>query len=182
VVPQKEVARAIAAGHLAIGHFPRNAAKLIAQNRKLMIWHNLSDEKLAPYMSINYYKELARLHGGYDRLQRNERLFGLPGTPHCSGGGLPVGPGSFDALTAMENWVEKGEAPDALLATLYEPTFYGVDFGKPLGRTMPLCKFPEMARYKGSGDVKDAANWHCPSDDRRMLQIGESGRRAGVIE
>jgi feruloyl esterase len=182
VVPQREVARAMAAGRLGIGHFPENAAKLISQNRKLMIWHNLSDEKLTPYMSINYYKQLARLHGGYGRLQRNVRLFGLPGTAHCSGGGLPVGPGSFDALTAMENWVEKSAAPDALLATLYEPTFYGVDFGKPLGRTMPLCKFPEMARYKGSGDVKDATSWHCPSDDERMLQIGESGRRAGVIE
>ena len=47
---------------------------------------------------------------------------------------------------------------------------------------MPLCKFPEMARYKGKGDVNDGTNWECPSNDRRMLTIGESGRRAGVIE
>ena len=82
----------------------------------------------------------------------------------------------------MENWVEKGAAPDSLIATLYQPTPISADYSKPLGRTMPLCKFPEMARYKGTGDVKDAANWSCPSGDRSMLTLGESGRRAGVIE
>jgi feruloyl esterase len=172
----------MAAGRLGIGHFPENYKKLIGQNRKLLIWHNLSDEKLTPYMSVNLYKQLASRHGGYEKLQDDVRLFGIPGTAHCSGGGLGAGPGSFDALSAMESWVEKGKDPDGLLATLYQPTFYGVDFSKPLGRTMPLCKFPEMAKYKGSGDVRDAANWFCPSGDRSMLKMGESGRRAGVIE
>lgn len=183
VVPQAEVARAMAVGRLGIGHFPENYSKLIRQNRKLLIWHNLSDEKLTPYMSVNLYKQLAARNGGYARLQEDVRMFGLPGTAHCSGGGLPVGPGSFDALSAMENWVEKGVGPNGLLATLYQPTAIGsVDYSKPLGRTMPLCKFPEMAKYSGSGDVKDAANWHCPSGDRSMLTLGESGRRAGVID
>lgn len=182
VVPQAEVARAMEAGRLGIGHFPQNFDRMIRQNRKLLIWHNLSDEKLTPYMSINLYKQLAARHGGYAKLQNDVRLFGLPGTAHCSGGGLPVGPGSFDALSAMENWVEKGTAPNGMIATLYQPTPYGVDFSKPLGRTMPLCKFPEMAKYRGSGDVRDAANWYCPSGDRSMLTLGESGRRAGVID
>ena len=154
---------------------------MIRQGRKLLIWHNLSDELLTPYMSVNYYKALAKRHGGYGKLQQNVRLFALPGTAHCSGGGLPVGPGSFDPLTAMENWVERGHAPDSLLATLYQPTPFGADFRKPLGRTMPLCKFPEMARYKGQGDVNEAANWYCPKGDTSMLRIGDSGRRAGVI-
>jgi feruloyl esterase len=82
----------------------------------------------------------------------------------------------------MENWVEKGVAPDALLATLYQPTPISADYSKPLGRTMPLCKFPEMAKYKGSGNVNDASNWACPGGDKSMLTLGESGRRAGVIE
>jgi feruloyl esterase len=47
---------------------------------------------------------------------------------------------------------------------------------------MPLCKFPEMARYSGKGDVNDAANWTCPAGDTSMLTIGETGRRAGVLE
>ncbi|MBW8785169.1 MAG: tannase/feruloyl esterase family alpha/beta hydrolase [Novosphingobium sp.] len=182
VVPRAEAKRVFAADRLGIGHFPENYDRLIGQRRKLLIWHNLSDDKLTPYMSINLYKQLAARHGGYARLQNSVRLFGLPGTAHCSGGGLPVGPGSFDALGAMENWVEKGVAPDALLATLYEPTSFSVDFAKPLGRTMPLCKFPEMARYKGTGSVMDAANWTCPAGDRSMLTLGESGRRAGVLE
>lgn len=83
---------------------------------------------------------------------------------------------------AMENWVEKGLAPDALPATLYKPTEYSVGYGKSLGRAMPLCKFPTMARYSGKGDVNDAANWSCPADDQSMLEISESGRQAGVVD
>ena len=183
VFPRSVVDRTIAGSRAGWGHDPSNLAKFIRQDRKLLIWHNLSDEKLTPFNSYNLYHQLAAGHGGYDRLQRNVRLFSLPGTAHCSGGGLPVGPGSFDALSAMENWVEKSAAPNALLATLYEPNEWGsVNFAKPLGRTMPLCKFPEMAKYKGSGDVNDAANWSCSSGDRRMLQVGDSGKRAGVFQ
>jgi feruloyl esterase len=183
VVPKAEVAKAMAQGRPGIGHFPENADRLLKLNRKFLIWHNLSDEKLTPYMSVNYYKQLAKSHGGYGKLQQNVRLFLLPGTGHCSGGYAPVGPGSFDALSAMEDWVEKGKAPDGLMATLYQPTSTGgSDFSKPQGRTMPLCKFPEMARYSGKGDVKDGANWSCPANDQSMLKVGESGRQAGVIE
>jgi feruloyl esterase len=181
VVPRAEVALVTGAVRRGIGHFPENADNLIRQNRKLMIWHNFSDQALTPYMSVNYYNALAKRHGGYRKLQDNVRLFALPGTPHCSGGGLPAGPGSFDALSAMESWVERGQAPDGLLATSYQPRSYDVDFSKPLGQTMPLCKFPEMARYKGTGNVNDAKNWHCPEGDTAMLKVGESGRRAGVI-
>lgn len=181
VVPHAEVALVNGAVRHGVGHFPENADRLIRQGRKLLIWHNFSDELLTPYMSVNYYNALAKRHGGYRKLQENVRLFALPGTAHCSGGGSPVGPGSFDALTAMEDWVEKGRAPNSLLATLYQPTPFGGDFTKPLGRTMPLCMFPQMARYKGTGSVKDAANWYCPAGDTSMLKMGESGRRAGVI-
>src|SRR5439155_14637611 len=75
VVPRAEVELAMAAARLGIGHFPENAKRLIEHNRKFLIWHNLSDEKLTPFMSINYYKQLARLHGGYANLQKNIRLF-----------------------------------------------------------------------------------------------------------
>ncbi|HTV96174.1 MAG TPA: tannase/feruloyl esterase family alpha/beta hydrolase [Steroidobacteraceae bacterium] len=181
IVPAAEVAKANEAMRMGIGDIPRNAAKLIKLDHKLLIWANLSDQLLTPYMSINYYKRLAKMYGGYAKLQRNIRLFAIPGTAHCSGGSVGQGPGSFDALSAMERWAEKREAPDGLLATLYQPTAYGVDFSKPLGRTMPLCKFPEMAHYGGKGDVKDAANWSCPAGDTSMLKVGASGRQAGVV-
>ena len=180
VVPQSEVSNALAAGRLGIGHFPENAAKLIRQDRKLLIWHNFSDEKLTPYDSINYYKKLAKLQGGYAKLQNNVRLFMIPGSGHCSMSG--VGPNNFDALTAMENWVEKGQAPDALLAKLYNPKSPMIDPTKAPLRTMPLRKFPEMAHYSGKGDVNDAANWSCPAGDTSLLKVGYSGRQAGVIE
>jgi feruloyl esterase len=180
VVPKAEVAKALDSARLGVGHFPENASKLIQQDRKFLIWHNLSDEKLTPYMSINYYKTLAKLHGGYDKLQNNVRLFSIPGSGHCSMSG--VGPNNFDALTAIEDWVEKGKAPDALLAKLYSPNSPMIDPSKTPLRTMPLCKFPEMARYAGKGDVKDAENWSCPSKDTSMLKVGESGRQAGVVE
>jgi feruloyl esterase len=180
VVPKAEVAKALADAHRGIGHFPENAARMIQLNHKFLIWHNLGDEKLTPYMSINYYKQLAKLHGGYEKLQHNVRLFSIPGSGHCSMSG--AGPRSFDALTAIEEWVEKGKAPDALLAKVYDPNSPMVDPSKTPLRTMPLCKFPEMAHYGGKGNVNDAANWSCPSKDTSMLKIGESGRQAGVIE
>jgi len=182
IVPAVEVTRLGKAMRMGTGDIPENAAKFIKLDHKLLIWANLSDHLLTPYMSINYYKRLARMYGGYARLQNNVRLFGLPGTAHCSGGGIGDGPGSFDALAAIEDWVEHRHAPDALPATLYQASPYGVDFSKPGGRTMPLCKFPEMARYDGKGDVRDGANWRCPEGDTGMLRIGETGRQAGVID
>ena len=180
VVPKAEVARVRSEARMGIGHFPQNAARLIELNRKFLIWHNLSDQVLTPYMSINYYKTLAKLHGGYAKLQNNVRLFGIPGSGHCSMSG--IGPNNFDALAAMEDWVEKGKAPDGLLAKLYDRNSPMIDPGKTPLRTMPLCKFPEMAHYSGTGDIKDAANWSCPPTDTSMLRVGESGRQAGVIE
>jgi feruloyl esterase len=180
VIPQADVSEALQQGRAGIGHFPENADRLIELNRRFLIWHDFSDEKLTPYTSINYYKALARRHGGYENLQKNVRLFMIPGAGHCSMSG--IGPDNFDPLTAMENWVEKGEAPDALLAKLYDPKSPMIDPSKTPMSTMPLCKFPEMAHYSGSGDVKDAANWTCPPGDKSLLKVGESGIQAGVVQ
>jgi feruloyl esterase len=181
VVPSSEVSLLQRRARMGTGHFPENLAGFLKQDRKFLIWHNLSDNVLTPYMSINYYNRAATMYGGYDKLQRNVRLFTLPGTPHCNSGG--VGPNTFDALTAIENWVERGVAPDALMASqqpVIQPYNFK-DFSKPPIRTMPLCAFPAMARYTATGDVKDGSNWSCPAGDRSMLRLGESGRRAGVL-
>jgi feruloyl esterase len=91
---------------------------------------------------------------------------------HCGGG---PGPNFFDTLTALENWVEHGAAPNDILATHF------LDNNPALGpdRTMPLCKFPEQAEYKGSGDFNSAANWSC-AHNRRLLEVGPNGREAGL--
>ncbi|MCX7864362.1 MAG: tannase/feruloyl esterase family alpha/beta hydrolase [Novosphingobium sp.] len=156
---------------------------LMRSKTKLLWYHNLSDEALTPYMSINLYKQLAELHGGYGRVQERARLFAIPNSGHCGMSGS--GPSNFDAIGALETWVEQGKAPDAIPARLLDPASDNlimgkVDWSKPPIRSMPLCPFPQMARYKGSGDVKLAANWECRATDTRMLGVGESGRQAGV--
>ena len=74
------------------------------------------------------------------------RLFMAPGMGHCGGG---PGVNTFDSISAIEKWVEKGVAPD---------TITGVGAG---GMTRPMCPYPQYAEYKGSGDLKDGRNWAC---------------------
>ena len=92
--------------------------------------------------------------------------------PGCSTASLGAGPNTFDTLSALEQWVEKGTAPDAIPAT--HSTNNAVD------RTMPLCKFPEKAHYKGSGDPNSVSSWSCPQNDKSLLAVGPNGVLAGV--
>ena len=78
------------------------------------------------------------------------RLFMVPGMAHCRGG---EGPNTFDAVTALEQWVERGKAPDQMLAS---HAANGV-----VDRTRPLCPYPQLAAYKGSGSIDEAANFSC---------------------
>jgi feruloyl esterase len=140
-----------------------------AKGGKLIIYHGYDDLIISPYSSVWFYEDLAHENGGYEKVQQNARLFMVPGMQHCV---LGAGPNSFDTLTAMENWAERGEAPDAIPAT--HSTNNTVD------RTMPLCKFPEKAHYKGSGDTNSVASWSCPQNDKSMLSVGPNGVLAGV--
>jgi feruloyl esterase len=183
VVPSAEVIKAREALRLGYGHLPENMARLMGSKTKLLMWHNFSDDKLTPFSSTKWYTRLAADFGGYARVQRQARLFMLPGTGHCSM--TSVSPNSFDAIGAMENWVERGKAPDALPSSVVDRQFSpgapkAIALATP-NYTMPLCKFPEMARYKGKGDVQNGANWSCRPGDKRLLTIGESGRQAGVV-
>ena len=78
------------------------------------------------------------------------RLFMAPGMAHCAGG---EGPETFDSLSVLEQWVEQGKAPDRIVAA--HSTQGQVD------RTRPLCAYPQVARYNGSGSIDDAANFTC---------------------
>ena len=83
-------------------------------------------------------------------MQDFHRLFMAPGMLHCGGG---AGPNQFDAQAELETWVERGIAPDSIIAT--HRTNGVVD------RTRPLCAYPKVARYKGSGDVNRAESFTC---------------------
>jgi len=152
---------------------PRKLERFLAQNRKLLVYHGLSDPALPAFRTMRHYEALAQLTG-LDRLRKNMRLFMVPAMHHCGGG---PGPNLFDTISALEKWVENGQAPDAIPATHF------VNNNPALGidRTMPLCAFPEEAQYSGSGDVNSAANWAC-TPNRRMLEVGPNGRQAGLGE
>jgi feruloyl esterase len=66
--------------------------------------------------------------------------------------------------------------PNGIIAT----HFVGNNRNNPADRTMPLCMFPQQARYSGRGDKNDAANWSCPDGDEKLLKIGKNGSDAGL--
>ena len=74
----------------------------------------------------------------------------VPGMGHCSGG---EGPDTFDKINLIEQWVEQGKPPARVIAS--HSTAGHVD------RTRPLCPYPQVARYRGSGSIDDAANFSC---------------------
>jgi feruloyl esterase len=135
-----------------------NLSRFTAHGGKLIVYHGWADPIVAPQDTVNYFHRLtADQQLPQKTVQGFARLFLAPGMSHCGGG---PGPNVIDPLSALRDWVEKGIAPDSIVATKYvndDPT-QGVEM------TRPLCMFPKEARYKGRGDSNDAANWKCASD------------------
>jgi len=116
---------------------------------KLLIVHGVSDPVFSINDTISWWNDVNRANNG--AASDFTRLFAVPGMNHCAGGPATD---QFDAFTALTNWVEKGSAPDKIVATA------GQNSPWP-GRTRPLCAYPKQARYKGSGSVEDAGNFVC---------------------
>jgi len=117
---------------------------------KLILWHGWADQNIAPRNSISYYESVVADQGSEAETQKFMRLFMIPGVGHCSGG---AGPDTFNALAALEQWVEKGIAPTQIPAS--KVTAGKTEF------TRPLCVYPQVEQYKGTGDINDAANFTC---------------------
>jgi feruloyl esterase len=131
----------------------RDPAKLkpfIARGRKMILYHGTSDPSIPASQSIAFWRELAEQQGGVARANETVRLFLVPGMHHCSGGPAPD---RFDTLSALEAWVEHGQAPDAIQASAKPES--------PLQHRLPLCPYPQQARYRGTGEIADPANWSC---------------------
>ena len=152
---------------------PERLDRFLGQGKKLILYHGYGDTAISPYRTVWFYEDLAAHLGGYDKTREQTRLFMVPGMLHCFGGD---GPNDFDTLGPLDAWVEQGAAPNGIAATKYPGDKPGE---KPL-RTMPLCAFPEQARYSGSGEVNDAANWNCPKGDQSQLEVGPNGIAAGM--
>lgn len=127
-----------------------NLAKFKARGGKLLLYHGWADPGPAPENTVNYYEAVNKKLGG--KQDDWMRLFLMPGVGHCGGG---VGPDQADFLGALEQWREKGVAPSQINAS--RPAGRGAS--TPMSR--PLCPFPQVARYKGSGSSNDAANFSC---------------------
>ncbi len=141
-----------------------------ARGGKLILYHGWSDPLLSPRATIEYYDSVVARMGRADA-QRFTRLYMVPGMQHCAGG---PGPNTFDMLTALDRWVEKGVAPQAIVATKYRTD------GEPASgiiRTRPLCPYPQVARYKGSGSIDVAANFACSAPGHRSDTHGRGGPR-----
>jgi feruloyl esterase len=119
-----------------------------AHGGKLVLYAGWRDTGITPENTILYYETVLKELGP----QQDDwmRLFLVPGMGHCRGG---PGVDSFDSLTALEQWREKDVAPAQMLAT-----------GRQSGLARPICAFPAYAKYDGSGDLKDAANWRCTAE------------------
>lgn len=115
-----------------------------AHGGKLILWHGESDPGPSPVGTIDYYHAIGKAHPD---AAKNVRLFLTPGTGHCGGG---PGLNRPDTLTALEQWIEQGQAPATVIATH--------DAG-PI--TRPLCPFPAQAHFSGTGDVNDPKNYRC---------------------
>jgi Tannase and feruloyl esterase len=116
-----------------------------ARGGKILLWHGWADGAIMATSSIGYYEGVIKAMGGRKETEDFFRLFLVPGVHH--GGGGP-GLTEFDALTALENWVEKGEAPEKLIASR---SANGV-----VERSRPVFPYPVLARYSGKGDPKQA--------------------------
>lgn len=133
-----------------------------AAGGKLILAHGLVDMALTASLSVDYYEKAERTMGGKAATQDFFRLFLVPGMDHCSGG-----PGAYaiDYLNYIEDWSERGKAPDMMVgAHIQEGLYKGWDYKLPADPaavtfTRPIYPYPQHAKYKGSGDPNDARNF-----------------------
>ncbi len=152
-----------------------NLKAFSARGGKLILYHGWNDAALPPVNTINYFQSVVAKLG---QRQTNSfvRLFMAPGVQHCAGGPGPDNFGQMvtreqsdpqhDLTLALERWVEQGVAPDQVIATKRAGA------NAPAQRTRPLCPYPQVARYKGSGSTDEAANFNCV-----MEQTGQKKKK-----
>ncbi len=139
-------------GKLANANDP-NLSGFNKRGGKLLMTYGWADAILQPLMGVKYYEQAVAKNG--PKTNDFFRLFMVPGMAHCAGG---VGPDRNDAVTAVIDWVETGKAPDSLLASKVT--------GGQVVRTRPLCPYPQVARYKGQGNVDEASSFSCVAPGR----------------
>jgi feruloyl esterase len=125
-----------------------NLSTFNGRGGKLIFFHGVSDPWFSAQETVNYYGRL-QADNGPAPLASWSRLFLVPGMGHCGGGERTLD--RFDMVSALVNWVEKGQAPEQVIAT----------GASAPGESRPLCPYPAHAQYSGSGDPKSAASYRC---------------------
>ena len=146
-----------------------NLKPFVAHGGKLILYHGWNDPAIAALSTVGYYNKVRETLGA-KQTEASVRLFMVPGMQHCFGGpgatffdqfGLPPAgvpnDAEHDIYLALEDWVEKGKAPERLIGTKFD------DKATPprVVRTRPICAYPQTAKYNGSGDTGNAANFTC---------------------
>jgi feruloyl esterase len=120
----------------------------VKRGGKLLLWHGWDDAGPSPFATIDYFEKVQKITGRKVKsLDTSVAFFIAPGVYHCSKG---PGPDQFDLLGTIDTWVEKGAAPASMLATKVNSTM-----------SRPLCRYPALPRYRGSGDPENAASFDC---------------------
>lgn len=122
-----------------------------ARGARLLVTHGVSDPVFSINDTIAWWREVNERNGG--NANQFVRLFPVPGMTHCGGGDATD---QFDVLAPLMAWVEHGEPPDSIIAGANPRTPWPK-------RTRPLCPYPAVAHYRGSGDTEVAANFECRS-------------------
>jgi feruloyl esterase len=126
-----------------------NLKPLFSHGGKLLMYHGWADPGIAPRNSVNYYNTVVeRL--GKAAVSDSIRLFMVPGMGHCQGGD---GTSTFNMMDAISKWVEQGKTPDRVEASRVR--------NGAADRTRPLCPYPQVAVYSGSGSTDESTNFSC---------------------
>ncbi len=142
---ERDLAAAEKAGAGTLTAVSEDLGAFTKHGGKLLMYHGWSDQQIPPGASIEFYT-----HVTPKSARDAVRLFMVPGMGHCAGG---EGPNTFDMVAPLDQWVEHHQAPTRIVAS-------HLTDGK-VDRTRPLCAYPQVARYKGTGDINQAENFIC---------------------
>jgi feruloyl esterase len=147
---ERDLAAAEKAGHGTLSAVDPNLTAFTQRGGKLLMYHGWSDNSIAPQASVNFYTRALSATKAPAKGSAWLRLYMVPGMGHCSGG---EGPDTFDMMSPLDSWVESGTLPQQIQASK-------ITSGK-VTRTRPLCPYPQVARYRGTGSIDEAASFAC---------------------